>query len=93
MSVLEAHWVRSVFAVLIWGGFGVFPCVGFAESQTDKTLATQKEDAQQFFSKQVKPFIKKYCIDCHQNRRSTEAGLSFDPALRTYSNNVSGTFI
>ncbi len=83
MSVFEARLVRGVVAVLIWGGFAVCPQSGFAESQTDKRLAAQKEDAQQFFSKQIKPFIKKYCIDCHQNRRPTEAGLSFDPALQT----------
>lgn len=83
MSVLEARLVRGVVTVLIWGGCLVCPQVGFAESKADQTLAAQQADAQQFFSKQIKPFIKKYCIDCHQNRRPTEAGLSFDPALRT----------
>ena len=83
MSVLEARFVRGVMAVLMWGGCLVCPQVGFAESQADQMLAAQKADVQQFFSKQIKPFIKKYCIDCHQNRRPTEAGLSFDPALQT----------
>lgn len=83
MSVLEARLVRGVVTVLIWGGCLVCPQVGFAESKVDQTLVAQQADAQQFFSKQIKPFIKKYCIDCHQNRRPTEAGLSFDPALRT----------
>lgn len=83
MSVLEARFVRSAMAVLVWGGLWVYPHVGRAESKVDETLAARKADAKQFFSKRVTPFIKKYCIECHQNRRPTEAGLSFDPALRS----------
>ncbi|QDT41965.1 hypothetical protein Pan241w_20450 [Gimesia alba] len=83
MSVLEARFVRGVIAVLVWGVLWVCPQFSRAESKEDKTLAARKADAKQFFSKQVTPFIKKYCIECHQNRRPTEAGLSFDPALRS----------
>lgn len=83
MSVLEARVVRGFVAVLVWGGLCVCPQFSRAESKTDKALAARKAEAEQFFNKQIKPFVKKYCIDCHQNRRPTEAGLSFDPALRS----------
>ncbi|QDV50091.1 DUF1592 domain-containing protein [Gimesia fumaroli] len=83
MSVLEARFVRGLIAVLVWGGLWACPHVGRAESKVDKALAARKADAKQFFSKRVTPFIKKYCLECHQNRRPTEAGLSFDPALRS----------
>ncbi|QDU15542.1 hypothetical protein CA11_33680 [Gimesia maris] len=82
MSVLEARFVRGVIAGLVWG-LWVCPQAGLAASKENKALAARKAEAEQFFSKQIKPFIKKYCIDCHQNRRPTEAGLSFDPALRS----------
>lgn len=83
MSVLEARLIRGLMAVLVCGGLWACPHAGRAESKVDKALAARKADAKQFFSKQVTPFIKKYCIECHQNRRPTEAGLSFDPALRS----------
>tara|TARA_R110002124_G_scaffold65452_5_gene178976 strand:+ start:3401 stop:5323 length:1923 start_codon:yes stop_codon:yes gene_type:complete len=82
MSVLEARFVCGVIAGLVWG-LWVCPQAGLAASKENKALAARKAEAEQFFSKQIKPFIKKYCIDCHQNRRPTEAGLSFDPALRS----------
>lgn len=83
MSVLEAHLVRGVVAGLVWGVLWVCPYFSWAESKGDEALAALKADAKKFFSKQITPFIKKYCLDCHQNRRPTEAGLSFTPALRS----------
>lgn len=43
----------------------------------------RRADAEKFFRKRVTPFIKTYCLECHQNRRPTEAGLSFTPALKS----------
>ena len=45
-------------------------------------FVNQKAAAEAFFSERVTPFIKTYCIDCHQNRRPTEAGVNFSPALK-----------
>ncbi|MEM9588932.1 MAG: DUF1587 domain-containing protein, partial [Planctomycetota bacterium] len=50
-------------------------------SDVDPTPADPKAEAEEFFRKHVTPFIKTYCLECHQNRRPTEAGLSFTPAL------------
>lgn len=83
MSITKAHFVRSAITVMVLGILWVSPDTSHAESKEDKSLAAHKADAKKFFDKQVKPFIKKYCIDCHQNRRPTEAGLSFDPALQS----------
>jgi Protein of unknown function (DUF1587) len=42
---------------------------------------TLKADAEKVFRKRVAPFIKEYCIDCHQSSRPTEGGVNFTPAL------------
>ena len=41
-----------------------------------------KADAEEFFRGRVTPFIQTYCIDCHQNKRPTQAGVNFSPALK-----------
>lgn len=41
-----------------------------------------KAEADQYFRDRVTPFINKYCIACHQNRRPTRAGVNFSPALK-----------
>lgn len=46
------------------------------------TVAVQKAGAEEMFRKRVTPFIKTYCLDCHQNKRPTEAGVNFSPALK-----------
>ncbi|MGV3485017.1 MAG: DUF1592 domain-containing protein [Planctomycetaceae bacterium] len=61
----------------------VLPQPVSAQSPDHGELAGRKEDAEKFFRKRVTPFLKTYCLDCHQNSRPTEAGLSFTPALDT----------
>src|ERR1044071_3922549 len=41
-----------------------------------------KTDAEQYFRDRVTPFVKTYCIPCHQNARPTRAGVNFSPALK-----------
>src|SRR3954454_9197747 len=41
-----------------------------------------KADAEQFFRDSVTPFVKTYCLPCHQNARPTRAGVNFSPALK-----------
>ena len=55
------------------------PCLG--QSATDETFDLES-DAKEFFRDRVTPFIKTYCLDCHQNRAPTEAGINFSPALK-----------
>ncbi|QDT90181.1 DUF1592 domain-containing protein [Gimesia algae] len=83
MTFTEARFIRGAIAIMVWGVLWVSPNTGMAESKEDESLAARKADAKEFFSKRVTPFIKKYCLECHQNRRPTEAGLTFDPALRS----------
>ena len=47
-----------------------------------KVAATPKEEAEHYFNDRIDPFVRKYCLSCHSNRRPTEAGLSFSPALK-----------
>ena len=41
-----------------------------------------KADTEQRCCKEVTPLIKRYCISCHSNRRPTEDGVNFSPALK-----------
>ncbi|WP_197441445.1 DUF1592 domain-containing protein [Thalassoglobus neptunius] len=50
-------------------------------AKADTDYAEQKAAAEKSFKEDVAPFIKRYCLDCHQNRRPTEAGVNFSPAL------------
>ena len=57
------------------------PCGGRADTGGADHEAL-KADSEAFFSDRVTPFIKNYCIACHQNRRPTQAGVNFSPALK-----------
>ena len=81
MPFLDTRVVR--FAVLTMVVATFWSSNSLAQSDDDGTLAARKADAEAFFRKRVAPFIKTYCLECHQNRRPTEAGLSFTPALDT----------
>lgn len=83
MTITAARLIRGTFAALLLGIVWVSPSTCSAQSADDETLAERKADAEKFFRKRVTPFIKTYCLECHQNRRPTEAGLSFTPALET----------
>jgi len=41
-----------------------------------------KAETQEFFRGRVTPFIQTYCIACHQNKRPTQGGVNFSPALK-----------
>ena len=45
-------------------------------------LEALKADAEAVFADRVTPFIKDYCLPCHQNKRPTQAGVNFSPALK-----------
>lgn len=81
MTITEAHFFRCAMAIMASGVLLV--STGTVQSAEDESLAARKTEAKKYFSKHVTPFIKKYCLECHQNRRPTEAGLSFTPALRS----------
>lgn len=58
------------------------PITGTAQTSEDGEIAS-KADAEQYFRDRVSPFIKTYCLDCHSNKRPTEAGVNFSPALNS----------
>ncbi|MDE0263786.1 MAG: DUF1592 domain-containing protein [Bryobacterales bacterium] len=57
------------------------PCEARADTGGARHEAL-KADSEAFFSDRVTPFINDYCIQCHQNRRPTQAGVNFSPALK-----------
>ncbi len=56
---------------------GALPCRSMAAEPE-----ALKADALEFFRGRVTPFIETYCIACHQNKRPTQAGVNFSPALK-----------
>ena len=83
VTMTEARFLRTAIAVMVLGISWISPSTCTAQSADDEALAERKADAEKFFRKRITPFIKTYCLECHQNRRPTEAGLSFTPALDT----------
>jgi hypothetical protein len=51
-------------------------------SLTAADSEAHKSEAEQYFRSRVTPFITTYCLPCHQNRRPTQAGVNFSPALK-----------
>lgn len=83
MTITAERLLRGAVAVTMLGFLSLGPGTCSAQSAEDEAVVDPKADAEQFFRKRVTPFIKTYCLDCHQNRRPTEAGLSFSPALKS----------
>ncbi|MCA9136245.1 MAG: DUF1592 domain-containing protein [Planctomycetales bacterium] len=82
---MDRSFSLSPYAVAAMALGVVFAAFGncSAQSSDGDGLAEHKAEAETFFRKRVTPFIKKYCLECHQNSRPTEAGLTFTPALDT----------
>ena len=83
VAMTEARFLRGAIAVMVLGILWSSPSMCAAQSADDGALAERKADAEKFFRKRVTPFIEAYCLECHQNRQPTRAGLSFTPALET----------
>jgi hypothetical protein len=63
-------------------GFGLMLCLVSACGARAAGHEALKADAEEFFRGRVTPFITTYCLPCHQNRRPTQAGVNFSPALK-----------
>ncbi len=55
---------------------------GLSTDGAHRVSAEHKVETEQFFRDRVTPFIQNYCLDCHSNKRPTEAGVNFAPALK-----------
>jgi hypothetical protein len=62
-------------------------CLSLALVSTGRLMGAETEalkaDAQAYFKGRVTPFVTTYCLPCHQNRRPTQAGVNFSPALNS----------
>lgn len=52
-----------------------------AQTVNNGELLALKAETEKMFQKHITPFIKQHCIQCHSNRKPTEAGVNFSPAL------------
>ena len=82
VAMSEARFRRGVIAMVVFGVLWSQPITGSAQTSVDGELAALKADAEQYFGDRVAPFIKTYCLACHSNKRPTEAGVNFSPALK-----------
>ena len=76
--------IRRVPRLAVSQGFLLVLCLAGA-AETDPGVpdhAALKADAEAVFRDRVTPFIKDYCLPCHQNKRPTQAGVNFSPALK-----------
>lgn len=80
-AIFLSSW-RSLWIVwVLWAAPG--SCQAQADEQaTAEQAVAEQAAAERAFRKQVAPFINSYCIQCHQNKRPTEAGVNFSPALK-----------
>src|SRR5262245_14996333 len=72
----------GAMAVMVFGVLWSQPISGSAQNSADGQHAALKADAEQYFRDHVAPFVKTHCLACHSNKRPTEAGLNFSPALK-----------
>ncbi len=78
----EAQIRRGVIVAVVLGVIWSQPIAGTAQTSVDEEVAALKADAEQYFGDRVAPFIKTYCLACHSNKKPTEGGVNFSPALK-----------
>jgi len=83
MATSAARFRSNGMAILALAVLWSQPVTASAQTSPDEDCATHKADTEQFFRDRVSPFIKNYCLDCHSNKRPTEAGVNFSPALKS----------
>src|SRR5688572_9171705 len=54
---------------------------GLAVPLEERDFAALQAEAKKSFDKEAKPFLEKYCTDCHGSRRM-KGGINFAPALK-----------
>ncbi|TWT71404.1 DUF1592 domain-containing protein [Crateriforma conspicua] len=83
VTIRMERFLKNAFAAILLAVMPMRTDDCSAQSVLPADHEARKAEAEQYFQKSIRPFIKTYCLDCHQNRRPTEAGLSFTPALDT----------
>jgi mono/diheme cytochrome c family protein len=74
--------IRNLSKVRVSLGYCLVLCAALPCGAMAADPEALKADAQEFFRDRVTPFIQTYCIACHQNKRPTQAGVNFSPALK-----------
>ena len=82
-KIARASFRSGAITMLVFCTSSWLPITCKAQTAADEDFAAHKADAEKFFRDRVTPFIKTYCIDCHSNKRPTEAGVNFSPALKS----------
>jgi len=69
-------------AMTFVGFASAFTALCQAEPADEKEFAALQTEIKESFRESVTPFLKNYCLECHNNRR-TKGGLNFDPAIKS----------
>ncbi|MSU49005.1 MAG: DUF1592 domain-containing protein [Opitutus sp.] len=78
---MSGNFRSGVMAMIL---FGVAPALlrpCRAEQANDGDLAALQAGIKESFREQVAPFVRKYCVTCHGNRKS-KAGVNFESGLK-----------
>ena len=82
-GMMPTRFRRAAMATMIVVVFCSRPVTASAQTAADAQLVVRKVETEQFFRGHVTPFIQTYCLSCHSNKRPTEAGVNFSPALKS----------
>lgn len=85
-AATNAHVRRCLIIAAALGVIWPRPIVVAAQAVADEDVAALKADAEKSFGDRVAPFIKNYCLSCHSNKKPTEGGVNFSPALKDPGN-------
>jgi hypothetical protein len=81
-TTTDAHIRRCVIVAAALGVLWSRPVAGTTQGSADEEVAALKADAERNFGDRVAPFIKTYCLACHSNKKPTEGGINFSPAIK-----------
>lgn len=82
VAMSAARFRSDLIAWLTFGVLSLQPIIGSAQTPEVGEFANKKE-AEEYFRDRVSPFIKSYCLECHSNKRPTEAGVNLSPTLNS----------
>lgn len=82
VAMSEARYRSGLMAMVVFGLLWSRSIIALAQTSVVGEIAG-KDEADKYFRDQVSPFIKTYCLECHSNKRPTEAGVNFSPTLNS----------
>jgi hypothetical protein len=80
-QILSPFWQRVMILLWVSGTMCCWSVNCPAQTTGAGDPEELKADAEKSVRDHIAPFVKRYCLECHSNKRPTEAGVNFSPAL------------